>query len=104
MDAVILAAGIGRRMRPLSDDGHKGLLTIGDETILDRLVSGLLTIDVDRITVVTGYRADEVEGHLSARWPADRIRFVRNEHYATTNNVVSLAIGLATLDDGGDEP
>lgn len=97
LQAVVLAAGYGRRMRPLSDTCHKALLSIGDSTILGRLVVGLLALDVDRVTVVTGYRAAEVQEYLVGRFPADRLRFVHNERFDETNNIVSLGLALDVL-------
>jgi histidinol-phosphate/aromatic aminotransferase/cobyric acid decarboxylase-like protein/choline kinase len=98
MQAIVLAAGYGYRMRPLSDTCHKALLRIGDSTILGRLVTGLLALDVDRVTVVTGYRAEEVREYLTERFPARRLRFVHNARFAETNNVVSLGLALEALD------
>lgn len=94
MTAIILAAGFGRRMRPLSDTTHKALLPVGDSTILGRIIDGLLSIDVTDIVVVTGYRADEVRGFLASQYPAVPVRFVHNERYEQTNNIVSLSLAF----------
>ena len=98
LQAVILAAGRARRMRPLSDDTHKALLTVGQTTILARIVEGLHSIGVRRITVVTGYRAGDVGAYLDDRFPDGGMRFLENAEYATTNNVVSLALALEAID------
>jgi histidinol-phosphate/aromatic aminotransferase/cobyric acid decarboxylase-like protein len=98
LQAVILAAGRARRMRPLSDDTHKALLTVGETTILERIVEGLHGIGVRRITVVTGYRAGEVRAYLLDRFPDGGLRFLENAEYATTNNVVSLSLALEAID------
>lgn len=94
MKAIVLAAGLGGRMRPLTDQVHKSLLPIGSTTILGRIVDGLLGIQVRDILVVTGYRADEVRAFLSARYPDVPFQFVHNERYRETNNIVSLAMAL----------
>ncbi len=98
MQAVILAAGRGVRMRPLTDETHKTLLRIDDAPLIDRLVSDLEALGISRVLVVTGYRADEVESHLRARFSHLQLRFVRNEQYLTTNNIVSLALAFEHLD------
>ena len=98
LQAVILAAGRARRMRPLSDETHKALLTVGETTILERIVEGLHGIGVRRITVVTGYRAGEVRAYLLDRFPDGGLQFLENADYATTNNVVSLAMALESID------
>jgi choline kinase len=101
MRAVILAAGRGRRIAPLSDACHKGLLDVAGSMILTRLVASLRRIDVDAITVVTGYRAEDVREHLFGCFPDTPFSFVHNPRYEQTNNVVSLALALDSLP--GDE-
>jgi choline kinase len=64
MEAIILAAGYGRRMQPLSNECHKALLPVGGSTILGRIMDGLRTVEVSDVTVVTGYRAHDVEHFL----------------------------------------
>jgi histidinol-phosphate/aromatic aminotransferase/cobyric acid decarboxylase-like protein/choline kinase len=98
MQAIILAAGYGRRMRPLSDSSHKALLPIGSTTILARIIDSLREIDVEDIAVVTGYRAEEIEHYLREHYPDTRFQFIRNERYDETNNIVSLSMGLEQID------
>src|ERR1039458_6346427 len=57
--AVILAAGYATRMQPLSGNCHKALLSVSGDTILGRIMESLVHIGVERVTVVTGYRADD---------------------------------------------
>lgn len=95
MTAIILAAGFGRRMRPLSDTTHKALLPVGNSTILGRIFDGLLSINVTDIVVVTGYRADDVRAFCAAAYPTLPVRFVHNERYEQTNNIVSLSLAMA---------
>lgn len=97
MQALILAAGYGRRMRPLSDRTHKALLPIGSTTILARIVDGLREIEVDDIAVLTGYRAEEIENYLREYCLDTRLQFINNPRYDETNNIVSLSIGLEHL-------
>ncbi len=95
MTAIILAAGYGRRMRPLSDTTHKALLPVGDSTILGRIIDGLLSIHVKDIVVVTGYRAGEVRAFWAKQYPEVPVRFVHNERFDQTNNIVSLSLAFA---------
>jgi len=102
MKAIVLAAGQGARLRPLTDQGHKSLLQVGDNTILGRILDGLLAIQVRDILVVTGYRSDEVEVYLAQRYPDLALRFVHNERYRQTNNIVSLAMALDHMEIDSD--
>ena len=54
---VILAAGMARRLRPLTDDMPKCLLPLGDRNLLERTVDAMRMAGVERLVVVTGYKA-----------------------------------------------
>src|SRR5438034_4355661 len=97
MKAIVLAAGLGGRMRPLTDTLHKSLVSVGDTTILGRIVDGLRAIDVRDILVVTGYLAPQVRAWLHEHYPHVPFDFVHNARYAETNNIVSLAMALEHL-------
>ncbi len=102
MQAVILAAGRGRRMEPLSSTCHKALLEVGDDTILGRALDSLVAAGVGPVTIVTGYRADDITGFVGSRYPGLDVRYVANERYETTNNIVSLALALESLPGDDD--
>jgi histidinol-phosphate/aromatic aminotransferase/cobyric acid decarboxylase-like protein/choline kinase len=102
MRAIILAAGLGRRMMPLTEHVHKTLLTIGDQPIIDRLIRGLRENGIVRVTIVTGYRAEELESYVMAHFPELEFSFVRNELYESTNNIHSLALAFEQLDFAED--
>jgi choline kinase len=99
---VVLAAGRGRRMRPLSDELPKCLLAIGDTTPVDRLVEALDAAGATTITVITGYRSDDLRAHLAANHPEIPIRFIHNPRYTDTNNVVSLTLAVHAHPIGED--
>ena len=102
MQAVILAAGRGRRMEPLSRSCHKALLNIGGTTILGRAIDSLIAAGVSPITIVTGYRADDIMNFIEAEYPDTPVRYIANEDYSTTNNIVSLAMALENLEYDDD--
>lgn len=97
MQAVILAAGRGLRMRPLTNQSHKTLIPVNGIALIDRLLQSLEAVRVTDVMVVTGYDADKVENHIMANFSRLNIRFVRNEHYETTNNIMSLALAFEQL-------
>src|SRR5262249_10575771 len=98
---IVLAAGYGRRMRPLTEHTHKTLLEVGGRTVIRWLVDSLLENGVHDMTVVTGYRARGVEAHLASVYPGLPVRFVHNPRLAETNNSLSLALAFehVPLDD-----
>ena len=101
MKALILAAGFGNRMSPLTNNTHKTLLKINGEAIMDRIVSSLLQNGVEKIVIVTGYRVEELIAHLDKNFPAVAFEYVHNPRYRETNNIFSLALAFEqiALDD-----
>jgi choline kinase len=95
--AVILAAGSGTRLRPLTDRTPKCLLEVAGRTILDRLLDALVTAGLDRSVIVTGHHSEVIEAHLGARVRSLEVTCIRNSAYATTNNAASLAVARGAI-------
>jgi len=89
--AVVLAAGQGTRLLPLTADTPKCLLDVGGRPLLDRLLAALAAAGLTRAVVVTGHRADRVDAFLAGTPPPLHVSTVRNAAYAATNNAASLA-------------
>ncbi len=99
MKAIILAAGIGRRMRPLTDRCHKALLEVGGTTIMGRILDGLLANGVTEVCIVTGYRADDVEAYVAREYGRlVQYTLVHNERFDSTNNIYSMALAMETVE------
>ena len=81
-------------MRPLTDDTHKTLLKVGNRTLIQRIIDPLLANEVIDITLVTGYKADEIKRHLSEVYPEIFFSFIHNARYAETNNIYSMSLAL----------
>lgn len=103
MKAIILAAGIGRRMRPLTDRCHKTLLEVGGTTIMGRILDGLLANGVTDVCIVTGYRASDVEDYVTREF-GDQLdcTFVCNERFESTNNIYSMALAMESIEPDTD--
>lgn len=88
--ALLLAAGTGSRLRPLTDDSPKCLTEVGGETILGRLVDNLRSQRIKRLVVVTGYLDNCVREFLDRNAADMQVDYVFNSVYQTTNNIYSL--------------
>lgn len=98
MKAIILAAGYGNRMRPLTDNTHKTLLKVADETIIGRIIDSLHANNIRDIVVVTGYRDKELKQYLDGKYGNLNLTYVHNERYRETNNIFSMALAFNTIE------
>jgi choline kinase len=95
--AVVLAAGVGSRLRPLTDSTPKCLLEVGGKTILDRLLDDLAKAGVERAVIVTGYLGRAISAHLDRAALPCAVELVENAEYETTNNAASLFVAQKKL-------
>jgi histidinol-phosphate/aromatic aminotransferase/cobyric acid decarboxylase-like protein/choline kinase len=102
MKALILAAGYGNRMRPLTDTTHKTLLQVGGQTLIGRIIDSLRDHAITDIVVVTGHLAEDLEAALTAAYPDLRFTFVRNLRFRETNNIYSLALAFDAIEIDDD--
>ena len=90
MIGVILAAGMAKRLRPLTDERPKCLLTVGERTLLQRTMDAQIAAGITEWVVVTGYRANMIRDFLTQHYPQLTIYFIDNPDYAHNNNIFSL--------------
>ena len=90
MIGVILAAGMAKRLRPLTDACPKCLLKIGERTLLQRTVDAMIAAGINELVVVTGYRAEMIRDFLTTQYPSLNIHFIHNGDYEHNNNIFSL--------------
>jgi choline kinase len=79
--AVILAAGVARRLAPLSDRTHKCLLPVGGRSLLDRMLHILWRSGIDETVIVVGHCQDQVRSEAGGARGAMGIRYVENREY-----------------------
>ena len=87
---VILAAGMAKRLPPLTDERPKCLLTVGQRTLLQRTIDGILAAGINELIVVTGYRGGMIRDFLTQHYPQLTIHFLDNVDYEHNNNIFSL--------------
>ena len=85
-----MAAGMAKRLRPLTDACPKCLLKIGERTLLQRTVDAMIAAGINELVVVTGYRAEMIRDFLTTQYPSLNIHFIHNGDYEHNNNIFSL--------------
>ncbi len=90
MIGVILAAGMAKRLRPLTDTQPKCLLKVGERTLLERTVDAMTGAGIQELVVVTGYRGEMIRQFLVEHYSDLTIHFIHNADYEHNNNIFSL--------------
>ena len=98
MQAIILAAGMGRRLAELTRDNTKCMVEVNGVSLIDRLLGQLARLQLSRVVIVIGYKGKELKDYLGHRYD-DRLKieFVENPVYDRTNNIYSLALAKEQL-------
>ena len=93
MQAIILAAGMGKRLGEHTKDNTKCMVKVNGVRLIDRMLTQLSTRGLSRVVIVVGYKKDELIKHIGNRYD-DRIKieYVHNDIYDKTNNIYSLAL------------
>ncbi|MDA8733614.1 phosphocholine cytidylyltransferase family protein [Gammaproteobacteria bacterium] len=92
MKAIILAAGVGSRIRPLTDNCPKSLLKINGKTILEMMLSHIKTCGINEVIFVLGYLQDQIKDYVKTQFPDLIVQFITNEKYEVTNTGYSLML------------
>jgi len=90
MIGVILAAGMAKRLRPLTDTQPKCLLKVGERTLLERTVDAMAAAGINEFVVVTGYLGNMIRDFLTSHFSLFTFHFLDNVDYAHNNNIYSL--------------
>ena len=90
MQAIILAAGMGKRLGELTKGNTKCMIEVGGETLISRLLHQLDQLHLQRIILVVGYKAKELREYLLNIHIQTAIEYVENTIYDKTNNIYSL--------------
>lgn len=97
--ALLLAAGTGSRLSPLTDMAPKCLVPVNEISILERLILSLQVHNFKRLVVVVGHQADCIRNFLGTRAGGMEITYITSPLYRTTNNIYSLWLARKAIDE-----
>ena len=100
MQAIILAAGMGRRLGDYTRDNTKCMLPVNGVRLIDRTLSQLAELQLSRVVIVIGYQGQNLIDYIGNRYENQlKIEFVENPIYDKTNNIYSLALAKDKLQE-----
>ena len=99
MKGLILAAGMGTRLDPLTRDCPKCMVHVAGRPMMEFQLDALLRAGIGNCTVVLGYKADLVRDYFGTKYKGVRITYVENSVYAETNNLYSFLLAKKEFDD-----
>lgn len=97
MQAIILAAGMGKRLKDLTADKTKCMVEVNGVPLIRRMLRQLEQLNLDRIVVVVGYKGDLLKNYMMSLSIKTPLVYVENEIYDKTNNIYSLALAKEYL-------
>lgn len=90
MQAIILAAGMGKRLKQLTQNNTKCMVKVNGIPMINRTLSQLDRLSLSRIVIVVGYEGEKLTGHIRTLDVKTPVVFVENPIYNKTNNIYSL--------------
>lgn len=93
MQAIILAAGMGKRLRDLTSNNTKCMIEVNGVKLIDRMLEQLSTIELKKVIIVVGYQGAKLTNYIGNRYDNKlNIEYITNPIYDKTNNIYSLAL------------
>lgn len=90
MQAIILAAGMGRRLGEFTSQNTKCMVEVNGMRLIDRMLLQLSQLDFSKIVIVTGYEGKKLRDYIETNYSNLNLVFVENKIYDKTNNIYSL--------------
>jgi len=97
MQAIILAAGMGKRLKELTQDNTKCMVKVNGVRLIDRMLGQLAKLGLRRTVLVIGYEGEKLRKHVGRKWQGMKIDYINNPIYNKTNNIYSLALAADDL-------
>ena len=99
MKALILAAGFGKRLQPITNTIPKSMVEVNGTPLLVNALNNLTALGIKEIGIVVGHMADYIKEKIGTEWNEASISYYENPRYLETNNVVSLYNAISFCDD-----
>ena len=90
MQAIILAAGMGKRLGELTQNNTKCMVKVHQQTLIERMLAQLSPLNLERIILVIGYKGERVKELVGNKIDHTPILYIENPVYDKTNNIYSL--------------
>lgn len=92
MQAMILAAGMGKRLKELTQNNTKCMVKVNGVSLIDRMLHQIQKQNVDRIVIVVGYEREKLKEYIATLGITTPITYIDNPIYDKTNNIYSLSL------------
>ena len=99
MQAIVLAAGMGSRLKDLTKNKPKCMVSVNGRTIIERMLSQLDCLCLSRIVIVIGYAGDILKRYVDSLGIRTPVVYVTNEAYKETNNIYSLYLARNHMEE-----
>ncbi len=97
MQAIILAAGMGKRLKDLTRDNTKCMVKVNGVPLIKRMLQQLDKLSISRIVIVVGYESQKLIDYVATLNINSTIEYVNNPIYYKTNNIYSLYLARGYL-------
>lgn len=99
MQALILAAGMGKRLGDLTQNNTKCMVKVNGVPLIDRLLTQLSKLNLTRVVIVIGYEGKKLQDYLGDCYKGLKIEYINNPIYDKTNNIYSLSLAKKELSE-----
>ena len=99
MQAIILAAGMGKRLGELTKDNTKCMVKVNGKTLIDRTLMQLSKLNLTKVIIVIGYEGEKLKQYIGNEYKGLTIEYINNPIYDKTNNIYSLSLAKKQLQE-----